>query len=81
MLGSEPGIADGINQKSPAFAGLFRCQPGRLTGAVYDAALAEVVGSQLNLDLVTSQNADVVLTHFSGDVCSHNVAVGQLNAL
>ena len=37
----------------------------RLAGAVYDAALAQVIGSQLNLDLVSGQDADVVLAHFS----------------
>src|SRR5690606_13693029 len=52
------------NKKAPHTRG-FSDVTRALTGAVNDAAFAQVVGSQLNLDLVAGQDANVVLTHFS----------------
>ncbi len=46
-----------------------------LAGAEGDASLGQIVGGDLNGNLVTGKNADVVLTHFAGDVSHYNVAV------
>ncbi len=43
--------------------------------AVCDTTAGEVVWSQLNLNLVTRKNADVVHAHFSGDMRQHFVSV------
>src|SRR5690606_27063216 len=51
-----------------------------LTGAVGNAALAQVIRRQLNAHLVTSENADVVLAHLAGDVRGNDVPVFQLHA-
>src|SRR5690606_38322273 len=54
-------------RKRPADAGRFLLVLG-LTGAVGNAALAQVIRRQLYAHLVTSENADVVLAHLAGDV-------------
>ena len=76
--------------KRPAFAGLFllfdRCRPIttpraiRLTTAIDDAALGEIVWRQLNGDLIASQDADVVFAHLARDVRNHRVPVRELNS-
>ena len=52
----------------------------RLSPAVGDAALAEVVGGDLDGDAVAAQDADVVLAHLAGDVGGHDVAVFEFHA-
>jgi len=51
-----------------------------LFGAINDAALVQVVWSQLNDNAVTGQDADVVLTHLARDVCSNDMTIVQLYA-
>ena len=40
-----------------------------------DASLAEVVGRQFDLDLVSGEDADVVLAHLSADMGYHHMTV------
>ena len=47
--------------------------------AVSDPALGQIVGRHFNLDLVTGQDADVVLAHPAGDMGDDLVAVLQLD--
>ena len=51
-----------------------------LAVAVGDTASGEVVGGELNLDLVAGQNTDVVHTHLPRDVSEHLVPVLELDA-
>ena len=47
-----------------------------LSAATEDnAAFAQVVRGQLYSDFVARQNADVVFTHFTGDVSGNDVSV------
>src|SRR5690606_18558124 len=57
--------------------GLFSGRPS--AGAVGDATLGEVVGGQLDLDLVTGEDADVVLAHLARDVRGDDVTIFQPN--
>ena len=41
---------------------------------VGDSTAVEVIGAQLDLDLVARQNSDVVLPHLPGDGREHGVA-------
>lgn len=50
-------------------------RPMCLLVAVGDAPSGEVVRSELNLDLVTRENSDVVATHLSGDVSQNGVTI------
>ena len=52
----------------------------RLSAAVDDAALGEIVGRHLDGHLVAGENADVVLTHLSGNMGGHDVTSLQLHA-
>ena len=45
----------------------------RLSAAVDDAALGEIVGRHLDGHLVAGENANVILAHLPRDVRSHNV--------
>src|SRR5436305_431415 len=47
---------------------------------VRNAAAREVVRGELDLDLVTGEDSDVVLPHLSGDGRKHRVPVLQLDA-
>ena len=47
--------------------------------AIDDSTSGEVVSAQFNNDLVLWQNANVVLSHLSGDMCQDLVSVGQLD--
>src|SRR5688572_16135432 len=51
----------------------------RLLVAVDDTTTREVVRAQLHHYPVLRENPDVVLTHFSRDVCQNDVLVGELN--
>ena len=55
-------------------------EPWLLLVAVDDTAPGEVVRAKFHHNAVSGEDANVVLTHLSRDVCEHNVAVGQLNA-
>ena len=44
-----------------------------------DATLAQVVWGQLDFDLVTGEDANVVFAHFARNVSGHDVAVVELN--
>ena len=55
-----------------------RASPGQM--AERDAALGQVVGRQLQRDLVTRQNADVVLAHLAAGVGNQLMAVFQRDA-
>src|SRR4029079_995397 len=46
---------------------------------VSDPAATEVVGAELDLDLVPGEDADVVLPHLSGDGREHGVASIELH--
>ena len=48
--------------------------------AINDAASGEVVSAQLNNYFVFWQNTNVVLTHFSRNVCQNFVTISQLNS-
>ena len=48
------------------------------TGAVSDAAFAQIIRGQLNGDLVTGENADLVLAHLAGDMCGDDIPILQL---
>src|SRR5690606_31128900 len=48
--------------------------------AVGDAAAAEVVGGQLDLDPVAREDADAVLAHLAAEVTEHLVAVVERDA-
>src|SRR5690606_6646233 len=61
-------------------AGSYGSTWRQLPAAVDDAALAQIVGSQLDGDTVAGQDANVVLTHLAGDVRSHDVTVLQPDA-
>ncbi len=50
-----------------------------LSGAISDATLCQIIGCQLDCHLVTGKNADVMLAHFAGYMCSHNVTVFKFN--
>jgi len=50
------------------------------TSAVDDATLAQVIRGKLDSDGVTRENSDVVLAHFAGDVCSHDMTILQLDS-
>ena len=51
----------------------------RLAAAESNSAFGEIVGSQLNRDLVASKDADVMFAHFAGDMGNDHMAVFQLN--
>ena len=53
--------------------------PGLASAPVDNPALAQIVGRQLHGDVITRENADVVLPHLAGNVCSHDVTVFQLD--
>ena len=46
---------------------------------VGDPTAAEVIGAELDLDLVAGENADVVLPHLSRDGREHSVASVELH--
>src|SRR5215475_4176474 len=46
---------------------------------VGDSTAVEVIGAELDLDLVTRQDADVVLPHLPGDGREHGVALVELH--
>src|SRR5712692_11187864 len=59
-------------------SGASRCRrppAGLLLIAVDDASPGQIVRRKLDSDLVSSQNADEVLAHLSGNVCQHLVLV------
>ena len=45
-----------------------------------NATLGQVIGRQLNLYLVTGEDADVVLAHLAGDMGRDNVTIVELDA-
>lgn len=49
-----------------------------LTFAEGDAALTEIVGRQFDKDIVASQDPDVVLAHFTGDMSDYDVTIFEL---
>ena len=49
------------------------------TLAVGDAALAQVVGSQFNANLVAGENTNIVFAHLAGNVGGYHVAIFQLH--
>src|SRR5690606_42062826 len=51
-----------------------------ISGAVGDASLAQVVRRQLDTNLVTGQDADVILTHFARNMRGNDVPIFQLHA-
>src|SRR6266849_10409639 len=64
-------------------SGASRCRrppAALLLIAVDDASPGQIVRRKLDSDLVSSQNADEVLAHLSGNVCQHLVLVLQLDA-
>ena len=52
----------------------------RLFHAIGDAALGQIVGRHLDLDLIAGQDADVVLAHTARDVRGHDMTVLELHA-
>src|SRR6185312_5089267 len=54
--------------------------PGVSLEAIGDAALAEIVGSHLDQDLVAGEHADSVLAHAAGSVGDNLVLVLELHA-
>jgi len=46
-----------------------------LPAAVNDATFGQIVRCELNRDAVARENTNIVLTHFSRDVRSHNVTI------
>jgi hypothetical protein len=54
------------------FSGLF--------GTVDDTAFFQIVGCQFNSNGIAGHDANVVLSHFSGDMGSHNVPVLEFNS-
>jgi len=53
---------------------------GDSAGAVGDAALCEVVRSQLDRDPITGQDPDIVFAHLAGNMGRHNMAIVQFHA-
>ena len=51
-----------------------------LAAAVDDATFGEIVRSQLHSDFVASEDANVILAHFPGDMGGHNVPVLEFHA-
>gem|GEM_PF-2397388 len=47
---------------------------------ISDTTTGEVIGRQLNLDAITGENADVMHTHFSGNMGQYFVAVFEFHA-
>lgn len=58
---------------------LFRLGREQSTCSIRDAPFTQIVRSQLNLDLISGQNSDVILAHFARNVGRYYVAVFQLN--
>lgn len=56
------------------------CKKTDLLIPINDSTSGEVVGAQFNNDLVLGKNANVVLSHLSGDMCQDLVSVGQLDS-
>src|SRR5688572_4372430 len=60
----------------------WRLQPEErlLATAVDDAPLGQIIGRELDGDLVAREDADVVLAHLSGDVRGDHMSVFQLDS-
>lgn len=63
--------------KSCGNVGGRRAKPNELPGPVGDSTLAQVVGCEFDLDLITSENSDVILAHFPRNMRRDDVAVFQ----
>ena len=50
-----------------------------LASAEYDSTLGQVIGCELNGNLIAGQDADVMLAHLSRDVRGNDVSVLELN--
>ena len=57
--------------------GLAICRRRRYP--IGDASLGEIVGGHFHFDLVSNVQADVVLSHFSGNVSKNGVAIDQFH--
>jgi hypothetical protein len=62
-----------------SFDYLLELEKRELAVAISDAAASHVVGRDLNLDLVTGEDADAVHAHFPRTVCEDGVPVLQLD--
>ena len=51
-----------------------------LATAINDAALRQIVRRELNSNLITGENANVVFAHLAGDVRNHSMTVRELNS-
>jgi len=67
----------GIGRSQP-LAELHLLRKDSLLGAENDARTTQVIRSQLNRNLVTGQNANVVHTHFPGNKAQHDMTVFEL---
>ena len=67
----------GIGRSQP-LAKLHLLRKSSLLRAENDARTTQVIGSQLNRNLVTGQNANVVHTHFPGNKSEHDMPVFEL---
>jgi hypothetical protein len=47
---------------------------------ISDTSSSEVVRTQFHDHTILRKDADVVLSHLPGDVCQHNMSIGQLHA-
>ena len=54
------------------YSAILFCSPG-------NASLGQVIDRNLDGHAVTGQNFDIVHTKLAGNVCRHNVTVGQLH--
>lgn len=78
MTVCKPPVGD-CGHRSVAHGQSGRSPRSRLLVAVGDASSSEVVRSELHLDFVTGQDANVVTTHLSGDVSQNGVTILELN--
>ena len=51
-----------------------------LASTIGDSTLAQVIGCEFDLDLVSGQDAYVIFAHFSGNMCCNNVPILQFYA-